>query len=310
MFTVESFRKAFGETLVDIGEKIQNLVVLDADVAKSTMTEKFAKRFPNRFIQIGISEQDLVGTAAGLAVAGKLPVVSAFSIFLMRAWEQIRNTIARDKLNVKFVATHSGLSDYMDGSSHQSLEDLAIMRAIPSMTVVAPADAYSTKKLLFDSINIEGPVYMRIGRDYAPRVYKEGSEIELGKINCLKDGKDICIVACGIMVSVALQAVDVLKKKGISAAVLDIHTIKPLDEKTLINVVKQTNGVVVAEEHNIIGGLGSAVSEVLSEKYPVPVKRVGVKDKFGACSRDYFSLLQHYGLTVRSIVKVAEETLK
>ncbi|MHA1594567.1 MAG: transketolase family protein [Candidatus Baldrarchaeia archaeon] len=309
-FTVESYRGAFAEALLELGEKLEHLVVLDADVARSTMTKKFAERFPHRFIQVGISEQDLVGTAAGLAIAGKLPLVSAFSMFLMRAWEQIRNTVARDRLNVKFVATHAGLSDYLDGSSHQSLEDIAIMRVIPNMNVVVPADAVSTRKLLFEIFQRHGPAYMRIGRDYAPRVYEDESEIKMGKINRLEDGDDVCIAACGVMTAMALHAAKILKKRGINAAVIDVHTIKPLDRRTLINMASRTGAFVAVEEHNIFGGLGSAILEEISEEYPVRMKRVGIRDTFGTCSRDYVSLLKHYGLDIESIVRAAEEVVK
>ena len=309
MKSLKSFREEFGKALVDIGRGNKDLVVIDADVCKSTKTEYFARAFPDRFIQVGISEQDLVGIACGIALAGKIPVASTFAMFLFRAWEQIRNTVARDNLNVKFVVTHGGLSDYLDGSSHQCLEDIAIMRVIPNMKVVIPADTLSMKKLLLEGILEEGPFYMRLGRDYAPVVYHSLEDVTLGKTTILREGDDICIVACGIMVSLALRAYEELKKKGINATVLDFHTIKPFDVKTLVKFAKKVNGFVVAEEHNIIGGLGSAIAEVLSEQKPKPIRRVGVYDCFGMCSRDYLSLLQYYGLTSESIIKAAEEIL-
>lgn len=306
--TVESFREAFSSALIELGKSVDELVVLDADVASSTRTSQFAKLFPRRFIQIGISEQDLVGTAAGLALANKTPVVAVFSMFMLRAWEQIRNTVARDRLNVKFVGTHAGLSDHLDGSSHQCLEDISVMRVIPNMAVAAPADAPSTRKLLFDLVKWKGPAYMRIGRDYAPRVHED--EVELGKISILRDGHDVCLAACGVMVYEALEAAKVLEGKKISASVLDVHTIKPLDEPALTKLAKGAKGVVVAEEHSVIGGLGGAIAEVLSEKAPTRVFRVGVRDLFGTCSRDYPSLLEHYGLTHKNIAKAAEAVLR
>ncbi|ASJ16264.1 transketolase [Thermococcus chitonophagus] len=297
---IESFREAFGRALVEIGRKNDKVVVIDADVKGSTKTIYFEKAFPERFIQVGISEQDMIGTAAGLAIAGKIPVASAFASFLMRAWEQIRNTVARDNLNVKIVSTHSGFSDHMDGSSHQCLEDIALMRVLPNMTVVVPADAYATKVLLEQVIEHEGPVYMRLGRDYAPRVYREGDEIELGRASVLREGSDILLVATGVMVSVALEVAEKLAKAGIDASVVDMHTIKPFDEETLLKLAKPVNAVITLEEHTIYGGLGGAVAEVLSEKMPKRVIRIGTTE-FGRSSRDYLSLLDRYGLTADKV---------
>jgi transketolase len=306
---VESFRDAFARALVELGELMEELVVVDADVASSTKTILFAKRFPTRFIEVGISEQDMVGVAAGLAVAGMVPLVSTFSMFLLRAWEQIRNLVARGGLNVKFVATHAGLSDYLDGPSHQCLEDIAAMRVIPRMKVVVPADAPSTKSLLRDSLSVKGPVYMRLGRNYAPRVYDEESEVRLGKANVLRDGSDVCIVACGVMVRFSLEAAKELEKMGISTMVMDVHTIKPLDEDAILKASYNTKGLVVVEEHSVVGGLGGAIAELLAEKRPTRIVCVGVKDSFGTCSRDYLSLLNHYGLSVAGIVKAAKVIL-
>ena len=309
MRRIESFREAFAKTLVELGELMKELVVVDADVASSTKTVLFAKRFPTRFVEVGISEQDMVGVAAGLAVAGMVPLVSTFSMFLLRAWEQIRNLVARGGLNVKFVTTHAGLSDYLDGSSHQCLEDIAVMRAIPGMRVVVPSDAPSMRSLLCDSLSVKGPVYMRLGRDYAPRVYNEEDEVRLGKVNVLRDGSDICIVACGIMVSFSLEAAKELEKMGIKAMVMDVHTIKPLDESTILKASYETKGFVVVEEHNVIGGLGGAIAELLAEKRPTKVVRIGIKDSFGICSQDYLLLLNHYGLSVAEIIKAAKVVL-
>lgn len=300
MPTVESFREIFGKTLVEIGKENEDVVLLDADVKGSTKTVYFERVFPNRFFQIGISEQDLVSTAAGFAIAGKIPIASAFAVFMMRAWEQIRNTIARDNLNVKLVATHSGFSDFMDGSSHQSFEDIALMRVLPNIGVVVPADGYSTKALLKQIVEREGPFYMRLGRDYAKKVY-EDEELKLGKAEILREGEDVFLIACGFMVSAALEVAEKLKGK-LSIGVADFHTIKPFDEKTLLKIAKKSNLIVTLEEHSIYGGLGSAVAEILSEKMPMKVLRIGTTE-FGRSSRDYLSLLDVYGLSVDKITK-------
>lgn len=304
---IESFREAFGRALVELGRENPNLVVLDADVKSSTKTAYFERAFPERFIQVGISEQDMVSMAGGLAIAGKIPVVSAFAAFLMRAWEQIRNTIARDNLNVKLVPTHSGFSDHMDGSSHQCLEDIALMRVLPNMTVVVPADAPSVPVLLRQAVELDGPVYMRLGRDHAPRVY-DSPKLELGKASVLRKGSDVLLVAAGVMVSVALETARKLEERGISAGVIDMHTIKPLDEETLLKLASRVELVVTLEEHSIHGGLGGAVAEVLSEKMPKRLIRIGTTE-FGRSSRDYFALLERYGLTAESVVRKVEVVL-
>ncbi|GAB6134768.1 transketolase family protein [Thermococcus prieurii] len=301
---IESFREAFGRALVELGKENERLVVLDADVKSSTKTIYFERAFPERFIQVGISEQDMVSTAAGLAIAGKVPVVSAFAAFLMRAWEQIRNTVARDNLNVKLIPTHSGFSDHMDGSSHQCLEDIALMRVLPNMTVVVPADAPSVPVLLKQVIEHEGPVYMRLGRDHAVRVY-ENPELELGRASVLREGSDVLIVANGVMVSVALEVAKALDGRNVDAGVIDMHTVKPLDERTLLRMARKVDTVITMEEHSVYGGLGGAVAEVLSEKLPRRVVRIGTTE-FGRSSRDYFSLLGRYGLTAEHVVKRIE----
>ena len=301
---IESFREAFGRALVELGKENERLVVLDADVKSSTKTIHFERAFPERFVQVGISEQDMVSTAAGLAIAGKVPVVSAFAAFLMRAWEQIRNTVARDNLNVKLIPTHSGFSDHMDGSSHQCLEDIALMRVLPNMTVVVPADAPSVPVLLKQVIEHEGPVYMRLGRDHAVRVY-ENPELELGRASVLREGSDVLIVANGVMVSVALEVAKALEGRNVDAGVIDMHTVKPLDERTLLRMARKVDTVITMEEHSVYGGLGGAVAEVLSEKLPRRVVRIGTTE-FGRSSRDYFSLLGRYGLTAEHVVKRIE----
>lgn len=305
--SIFSFREAFGQALLELGEQVHDLVVVDADVFKSTRTLYFAKKFSERFITVGISEQDLVDVAAGLALGGKIPVASTYAMFMMRGWEQIRNTIARDHLNVKLIATHAGLSDYLDGSSHQCLEDVALMRVIPGMTVLVPADDIATKQLLFQSvINHKGPLYMRLGRDNAYRVYSNESELLIGRAQLLKEGSDVSIIANGVMVSIALEVANLLKEKKINAEVIDMHTVKPLDVTTLIHTASKTGKVVTIEEHNIIGGLGSAISEVLSEHKPVFIKRIGIPDVFGTAGRSYEELLSYFGLVSERISKIIE----
>lgn len=305
--SIFSFREAFGQALLELGEQVHDLVVVDADVFKSTKTIYFAKKFSERFITVGISEQDLVDVAAGLALGGKIPVASTYAMFMMRGWEQIRNTIARDHLNVKLIATHAGLSDYLDGSSHQCLEDIALMRVIPGMTVLVPADDIATKQLLFQSvINHKGPLYMRLGRDNAYRVYSNESELLIGRAQLLKEGSDVSIIANGVMVSIALEAANLLKEKKINAEVIDMHTVKPLDVTTLIHTASKTGKVVTIEEHNTVGGLGSAISEVLSEHKPVFIKRIGIPDVFGTAGRSYEELLSYFGLVSERISKIIE----
>jgi transketolase len=298
---VDSFRNAFGEKLQELGEKNEQLIVLDSDVADSTKTRWFRQKFPNRFINVGISEQDMIGIAAGLSLEGMIPVATAFSMFILRAWEQIRNTIARDGLNVKIVATHGGLSDFSDGSSHQCIEDIALMRTIPGMKVVVPSDAVSTQYLLEQAVINHGPIYMRIGRDFCPRVYSKNDELVLGEAKVLEEGSDLTIVACGVMVSFALQVRKKLMKKGLNPSIVDLHTIKPMD-KRLIQICRNSGKVVTIEEHNIMGGLGSAVCEALSE-YGIKVKRIGIADEFGESSRDYQELFKKFELDVPSITK-------
>ncbi len=305
---MESFRDAFGEELVRIGEVRPDLVVLDVDVSTSTRTRMFAKKFPRRFIQLGISEQDAVSTAAGLAVAGKTPVLAGFAMFLMRAWEQIRNAISRDNLNVKIVGTHSGFSDHMDGSSHQCLEDIALMRVLPNFTVVCPADAWATRCLLNQVIERTGPCYLRLGRDNAPKIYDQ-EELELGKASILADGSDVSLISCGPTLEICLEAAEELRSRGFSCLVLDLHTIKPLDEHSIVQAAN-TNGIVVVEEHRVHGGLGSAVAEVVSERRPTRVVRIGVRDGFGRSSRRYEDLLSLHGITKENVLRAVEVLMR
>jgi len=296
---VESYRNAFGQKLVELGEKNRHIIVLDADVGDSTKTALFRERFPTRFFNVGISEQDMIGIAAGLSIEGFIPIATTFSMFVLKAWEQIRNTIARDNMNVKIVASHGGLSDFADGSSHQCLEDIALMRTIPGMKVVVPADAQSTRGLLEQAVKNKSPVYFRIGRDYCLRIYENEDQVILGKANVLREGDDLTLVACGLMVPFALTAHEKLLKKGVKATVVDAHTIKPLDP-SLIRTCRRSGKVVTIEEHNVVGGLGSAICETLSE-YGVKVKRIGVNDKCGESSEDYRKLLKKFALDEDSI---------
>ncbi|GAI16200.1 unnamed protein product, partial [marine sediment metagenome] len=268
---------------VEIGKEQKNIVVLNADLSQSTRTSLFAKVFPGRFFNAGIAEQNMMGVAAGLATTGFTPVVSTLAIFAAgRAYDQIRNTIVHSGLNVKIVATHSGITMGKDGSSHQSIEDIALMRVIPDMTVIVPADALETKKALRATIEYKGPVYVRLGRPEIPVITDEESPFVIGKADILRKGNDLSIIACGIMVFQALKAADALVSQGIKARVISMHTIKPLDLEILFNAAKETGAILTAEDHSIIGGLGSAVLEALACKEPrPPVYRIGIRDVFG-----------------------------
>lgn len=275
-------RDAYGQALAELGALNDKVVVLDADLSKSTKTNDFKKVFPERFFNMGIAEQNLLGTAAGFAAAGKIPFASSFAVFAVgRAYDQIRNSIAYPKLNVKIAATHAGLTVGEDGGSHQMLEDIALMRALPNMTVIVPADGVETKQVIMAAAAYDGPVYIRLGRPKVPVLFDESYQFEIGKGVVLKDGADVTLVAAGIMVSKAMEAAEALAADGISAAVVNISTIKPLDQQLIIEMAQKTGAMVTCEEHNIYGGLGSAVAEVLVEHCPVPMARVGVEDSFG-----------------------------
>ncbi len=296
-----SFREALGRALVDAGYAYRNMVVIDTDLSKSTRAIYFAEQFPDRFIQVGISEQDAVGTAAGLAIGNKIPILITYSMFLMRAWEQIRNTIARDNLNVKIVGTHSGLSDYLDGSSHQCFEDIALMRVIPNFKVLSPSDTVSTYSLFMQMLDNQGPIYMRLGRDNASTLYEDEDEVQLGKANTLVDGDDLTIISHGAMVSIALQVSNLLKKHHVSARVIDMHTIKPMDVDTVIKACVDAPPIIVIEDHNVIGGLGGAIAEIVTTIRPTKVIRIGLNDRFGTGSTNYVSLLEYFGLTPKQL---------
>ncbi|EOC99543.1 transketolase family protein [Caldisalinibacter kiritimatiensis] len=304
-------REAYGEALKELGKNNKDIVVLDADLSKSTKTAKFKEEYPERFINVGIAEQNLIGTAAGLATAGKIPFASSFAMFATgRAFEIIRNSVAYPKLNVKIAATHAGITVGEDGASHQALEDISIMRTIPNMVVINPADAVEAKEAVLKAAEYNGPVYIRLGRSKVPVIHDENNyEFEIGKGILLEDGKDATIIATGVMVAEALEARNKLAEEGIDVRVIDIHTIKPIDKEIIINAAKETGAIVTAEEHNIIGGLGSAVAEVLAENQPVPMERVGVKDVFGQSGKGD-ELLEVYGLTAEKLVKAVKNVIK
>lgn len=302
-------RDAYGKALFQLGMRRKDIVVLDADLSGSTKTAMFARAFPERFFNIGVSEQDMVGVAGGLSLTGKIPFASTFAIFETgRAWEQVRQTICYSRLNVKLVATHAGITVGEDGASHQALEDIAVMRVLPEMTVIVPSDGFETEQVISAIAEYEGPVYVRLGRGKVPPVMPEDYRFEIGKAYVFHLGKDLNIIATGIMVSEALKARDILKADGIDAGVINMSTIKPLDEETVLKAVEASNFIITAEEHSIIGGLGSAIGEYLSEERPVRIKRIGVRDRFGRSGKPE-ELMKLYGLTAGDIVKAAHQYL-
>jgi len=311
-------RTAYGKALVEIGEQNPDVVVLGADTTDSLKTADFGKKFPNRFFNVGIAEANLVSVSAGLALSGKIPFASTYAIFLPgRCVDQIRNAIAypspgdKKGLNVKLVVSHGGISVGADGGSHQQVEDYAIMRAMPNMTVLVPADTISVSKLTWIISQRYGPHYMRLTRSASPIVHQDSQEFEIGKGIVLREGSDCTIAACGLTVKMALDAADSLKQEGISCKVIDMFSIKPIDSELLEKSARETGCIVTCEEHNIMGGFGSAVSEVISESYPVPIKRIGVNDKFGESARDAEIplLLEKHGITSINIAKAVKDTL-
>ena len=302
-------REAYGKALVKLGKMNDDVVVLDADLSKSTKTNDFYKAYPDRFFNMGIAEQNLVGAACGFAAAGKVPFASTFAMFATgRAFEVIRNSVCYPKLNVKICATHAGITVGEDGGSHQSVEDISLMRSIPNMTVVVPADGIEAEKMIFAAAELDGPMYIRLGRSAVPTIFEEDYNFEIGKGVVLRDGNDATIIACGIMVNEALIAADMLKEENINARVINMSTIKPIDTDLIIKAAKETKAIVTAEEHSVIGGLGSAVSEVVSESNPIIVKKVGMNDCFGE-SGTPSELLEKYGLTAKNIVEKVKEAL-
>jgi transketolase len=310
MLEMIATRDAYGETLVELGKQNKRVVVLDADLSGSTKTAKFARTFPDRFFNAGVAEQNLIGMAAGLAACGKIVFASSFAIFLTgRAWEQIRNTVVSAGLNVKIVSSHGGVSVGEDGLSHQSIEDVSLMRSIAEMTVVVPADGRETARAIRKAAEIHGPIYIRLGRAKVPVVTRDEDPFEVGKAIILRPGGDAAIIACGVMVSKALEAASLLEKEGIAARVINMHTIKPIDKGAVISAARETGALVTAEEHSIVGGLGSAVCEVLAEECPAPLRRIGVQDMFGQ-SGSPEELFREYHLEASDIVKAVKEAVR
>ena len=303
-------REAYGKALVKLGDLREDVVVLDADLSKSTKTSEFAKTFPTRFFNMGIAEQNLIGAACGLATAGKIPFASTFAMFATgRGFEIIRNSVCYPNLNVKICATHAGISVGEDGASHQSVEDIAIMRSIPNMTVLVPCDAIETEKMIFEIVKYNGPVYVRLGRSAVPQIFGEDYDFEIGKGVILREGSDATIIACGMMLNEAINASKLLKEEGINVRVINMSTIKPIDKEVIIESAKKTGAIVTVEEHSVIGGLGSAVSDVVSENYPVLVKKIGINDVFGQSGKPK-QLMEEYGLTVENIINKVKEAIQ
>jgi transketolase len=306
----ESQRKQYGRALVELGKERSDIVVLDADLSSSTRTADFAGAFPERFFNCGIAEQNMIDTAAGLAASGKTVFVSTFAVFgTGRCYDQIRQSVAYPKLNIKIVASHAGITVGGDGASHQIIEDLALMRVLPNMTVIVPVDSNETYKVVKAVAKTKDPVYVRIGRADVPNVTDKETPFELNRAKVMRDGDDVTLIGCGIMVSKCLEAAEELAKHGIDARVINLHTIKPLDEKTIVKAARETGGVVTAEEHSVMMGMGSAVAMCLVENVHVPMKRVGIPDVFGesgACTE----LMEKYGLTMENIVEAAHDVLK
>ena len=302
-------RVGYGTALVELGKIRDDFVVMDADLAAATQTGKFKKEFPDRFYDCGIAEQNMMGIAAGIAATGKKVIVSSFAMFAAgRAFEQVRNSIGYPHLNVIIGATHAGISVGEDGATHQCCEDIALMRTIPGMTIINPADEVEARKAVYAAMELDGPVYMRFGRLAVPVVFDEDYKFEVGKGTQLKEGNDVTIIATGLMVKEALEAYDLLKNEGINARVINMATIKPIDKDIIIKAAKETGAIVTAEEHSVIGGLGSAVGEVVGEEYPVPVVKLGVYDTFGH-SGPAVKLLDEFGLRAANIAEKAKKAI-
>lgn len=305
----KSLRVAYGEALVKLGQKNDKVVALDADLAHATMSASFAEAFPDRFYNLGIAEANMMCAAAGFAHTGFIPFASTFALFgAGRAYEQIRNSIAYTNTNVKFGFSHSGLSVGEDGGSHQSIEDIALMREMPNMTILVPCDPAETEKAVFAAAEIDGPVYIRVARPVCEDITTEDTPFIPGKANIMKEGNDVCIITMGLMVPVALKAAEMLEAEGISAAVVNMHTVKPIDAETILAMNEKCKGIVTVEEHSVIGGLGSAVAEVLAGHAGAKFERVGIQDKFGKSGKPD-QLFAEYGLTAENVVAKCKATL-
>ena len=302
-------RQVFGEALAEYGATNPNIVVLVADVSSSVYTTYFAQKFPERFFNVGIAEAGMVDTGVGFALGGTVPFVNTFAALLLRATEQIKTCVAYANTNVKLVGGYAGLSNWKDGPTHHSIMDVAIMRTMPNMVVLVPADSIEAKKMIPLVAQYQGPVYVRLSREEMPIIFDDNHKVEIGKGVVVRNGKDVTLTANGHMVSRCLEAANLLSSRGIEARVVNIHTVKPLDISLLRKCAKETGAMVTAEEHSIIGGLGSAVAEVLVRKCPVPVEMVGIADKFTETARDFDSLLNHYGMSIEHIVKAAQRAL-
>ncbi|MEM3158763.1 MAG: transketolase family protein [Nitrososphaerales archaeon] len=304
-------RTGYGEALVELGAVNKNVVVVGGDTTQSLKTSLFGEKYPERFFNVGIAESNVVSIAVGLALSGKIPFASTYAAFIPgKCVDQIRNAIAYEKVNVKLVVSHGGLSVGPDGASHQQIEDYAITRAIPNMHVMVPADEIATRKLVFLAAEMHGPVYMRLARPKTALVYeKNGVDFRVGKSNVVRDGSDVTVIACGLMVPEAVEASEMLQKVGISCRVIDMFTLKPIDREVIVKAARETGAVVTAEEHNIHGGLGSAVAEVLVENYPIPMRMVAVRDTFGE-SGEHEELLKKYGLTANDIARAVQELVE
>jgi transketolase len=295
-------RDGYGDGLKELGSQNPNVVCLSADLTESTRSNLFAEEFPDRFFQTGVAEQNLMGISAGLALSGKIPFAASYAVFSPgRNWDQLRVSVCYSRANVKIISTHAGLTVGPDGATHQALEDIAITRVLPNLTVIVPSDYFEAKKATYAISELEGPAYLRLGRSGAPVYTTEETPFEIGKANLLYEGNDATIIACGIMVYEALMAAKELSERGISVDVINCHTIKPIDKETIINSAKKTGKIVTVEEHQITGGLGSAVAEVVSEEFPVPIKRIGMPDIFGQSGTPE-ELLTEYGLTKEHII--------
>ena len=304
-----STRDGFGEGLIELGRDNKDVVVLSADLTDSTRAAWFKKQFPDRFFGLGVAEQDMMGAAAGFALMGKIPFACTFGVFASgRAWDQIRVSIAYMNLNVKIAGTHGGISVGPDGATHQAVEEIALMRIIPNMTVVVPCDALEAKRATVEAAKLKGPVYLRLGRSGVPVITRQEDLFKIGKANTLRDGRDLSIFACGQMVSEALWAADELAKSGIKARVINLHTPKPIDRDAIIKAALETGAIVTAEEHTVMGGMGSAIAEVVVQSCPVPMKMVGMQNRFGV-SGEPEELFKYFGLTASEIVKAAKEVL-
>lgn len=296
-------RASYGEALAELGSENENVVVLDADLSGATKTSVFAKKFPDRFFDVGIAEQDLMGTATGMATFGKIPYVSTFAVFAAgRAYDQVRNTIAHTNSNVKICATHAGITVGEDGATHQMLEDIGMMKAIPNMTVICPSDDTQTKWIIKEVSKIDGPVYVRLSRLATPVIYEKSDQFEIGKGVQIGNGTDATIIATGVTVAEAIKAQEILKGKGIDVRVVDMHTIKPIDKELIIKCAKETKRIITIEDHSTIGGLGSSACDVLSENYPTKVEKMGINDKFGESGKAE-ELMRFYGIDAQAIVE-------